>query len=58
MALFFHSHICNSICSNLGLTPFDLAPSDLALLTANQSTLLDIGTVSRGHEEIVILPSQ
>lgn len=29
MAFFFHSHRCNPLCEFLGLTPFDLAPSEL-----------------------------
>ncbi|KAH8852801.1 Eukaryotic elongation factor 2 kinase [Schistosoma japonicum] len=29
MALFFHSHKCNPLCKWLGLTQFDLAPSEL-----------------------------
>ncbi|VDP21032.1 unnamed protein product, partial [Soboliphyme baturini] len=37
MALFFHSHICNSICRSLGLTPFDLAPSEKAYLNRQMS---------------------
>ncbi|VEL21179.1 unnamed protein product [Protopolystoma xenopodis] len=30
MALFFHSHRCNPLCEWLGLTSFDLAPSEKA----------------------------
>ena len=57
--LVFHSHVYNSICANLGLTPFDLAPSKLAKLTANPSTTNEeVGTVSRGMEDLVVLPSQ
>lgn len=59
MALFFHSHLCNSICVGMGLTSFDLAPSEVSLLSHHtHKRNKHAGTVARGTEEICILPSQ
>ena len=56
MALFFHTHHCNSICSNLGLTRFDLAPSELNIL-AERKNLVTV-TISRGSEDVCLLPTE
>lgn len=54
-ALFFSSHICNDVCKSLGLTQFDLAPSETKcqekLITSMQKCLF---TQSRGLEEVVV----
>ncbi|XP_059487389.1 eukaryotic elongation factor 2 kinase-like [Neocloeon triangulifer] len=60
MALFFHTHVCSRICKSLGLSRFDLAPSEY-----NDSTMKDLKdsqerckTMIRGQEEVCVMPSR
>ncbi len=41
MALFFHSHQCNPLCSYLGRTPFDLSACELSALLEDVLTIQD-----------------
>ncbi|XP_068247919.1 eukaryotic elongation factor 2 kinase-like isoform X2 [Palaemon carinicauda] len=56
MALFLHSHRCNSICQSLCLTPFDLAPSELEASKKVADLLASAKTIVRGTEEMVVTP--
>lgn len=54
MALFFRSHNCNCVCTGLGLTPFDLAPSEKQLGAPASAIAQGAKTRLRGHEELCV----
>ncbi|KAL3216069.1 hypothetical protein MRX96_033244 [Rhipicephalus microplus] len=54
MALFFRSHTCNCVCTGLGLTPFDLAPSETLVGAPASAIAQGAKTRLRGHEELCV----
>lgn len=54
MALFFRSHTCNCVCTGLGLTPFDLAPSEKLVGPPASAIAQGAKTRLRGHEELCV----
>ncbi|GFU35551.1 hypothetical protein NPIL_419491 [Nephila pilipes] len=57
MALFFYSHTCNAICHSLGLSPFDLASTELLKNKKMAVLQLSCKTRVRGTEDLCISPS-
>eukprot|EP00095_Tigriopus_kingsejongensis_P008623 maker-scaffold503_size153465-snap-gene-0.13 protein:Tk08623 transcript:maker-scaffold503_size153465-snap-gene-0.13-mRNA-1 annotation:"hypothetical protein CAPTEDRAFT_175610" len=56
MALFFHSHSCNSICKSLGLTKFDLTRAETNGLS-HMGVRLGSETVLKGNEILCESPT-